>query len=207
MLGHAIAGSWAKHGKGRRRQCGLQCKGRVRRIDKVRMKRPDLIDERVAPGPCNEMVRITDWRRTAAIQIGRQEGRLSRPACDPEGLSRGGWITHEHFHAVEDKSLRPKKRCVCHVENIGSHIIAIWPHAYLRIIEVVVGEMKLVTIVSAGGVARLRNGDTLIHRDAGPGRNGRLAHDPAVREPIIVHYRVAAAGSLTDPPNPPHNER
>src|SRR4029453_3007269 len=122
--------------------------------------------------------------------------------CDPESLTRGGWIAHEHFHAVEHKSLRPKKRCAFRVQNIGSHIIAIWPHAYLRIIEVVASEMKLVTIVSAGGVARLRNGDTLIHRDARGGRNGRLAHAPAVRQPIIVHYRVAAAGSLTDSAKP-----
>ena len=201
-MGHAIAGSWAKHGKGRRRQCGLQCKGRVPRIDEVRMKRPDLINERDALGPCHEMVGIIDWRRTAAIQIGRQEGRLGRPPCDPESLPRGRWIAHEHFHSVEHKSLRPKKRCVWGVENIGGHVIAIRPHAYFRIIEVVVGEMKLVTIISASGVPSLRNGDTLIHWDAGGGRNGRLAHDPAVREPIIVHYRVAAAGSLTDPAIP-----
>src|SRR4030095_10581712 len=107
--------------------------------------------ERCALGPCNKWVRMTDWRRTAAIQIRRQEGRLGRPACDPESLTRGGWIAHEHFHAVEHKSLRPKKRCAFRVQNIGSHIIAIWPHAYLRIIEVVASEMKLVTIVSAGG--------------------------------------------------------
>ena len=56
--------------------------------------------------------------------------------------------------------------------------------------------MKIEPVPSAGGVAGLRNGDTLVLGNTGASRCGELADDPAVGELIVDDYRIAVAAIL-----------
>ena len=159
------------------------------------MERPDFVNEGATLGPCHEMVRIAYWRRKDAIQIGWQERLLGRPANDPWGLRRGAWIAHQHLYPIKHKRLRPEKECARRIKNIRGHVIAIRPDAQLRIIEKVSTKVKGIAVPSAGGIAGLRNGDTLDLRDAGSSYR-ELTDNPPVSQRIIDHHRIATA-SLT----------
>ena len=56
--------------------------------------------------------------------------------------------------------------------------------------------MKGVAVPAAGGIARLRNSDTLVLRNAAPDWDCELADNPAIGKRIIHCHRVATAASL-----------
>ena len=99
------------------------------------------------------------------------------------------------FDAVERERLRAEESRSGGIEHIVAHVIAVRPHAEMRIIEEVRSKVKGVTIVATGGVAGGRDRDTFVGRYA---RAGKLADEPAVGELIVQHDRVTVAVALTN---------
>ena len=79
------------------------------------------------------------------------------------------------------------------------HIVAVRPHADLRVIDEVrgVGD-EIVKIVCASGVLRLRDGDALM-REIGARTHDKLRENPAPAENIICDDRIAVVvcGAVT----------
>ena len=154
---------------------------------------PHLINERATLWERDEMVWIASGWRNNAIQIGWQESLFTGAANDPPGLRGGGSIAHQHLDPIKDKRLRPEEGCAQGVENVSSHVIAVRPDAQLGIIKEVAGQVEVVPVPGAGGVAGLGYGNTLVLGDRGAARDSKLADNPAVGELIIDHHRITAA--------------
>src|SRR5262249_49432624 len=92
-----------------------------------------------------------------------------------------------HFYAIKHESLGAKKGCALRVEHVSGHVIGVRPHAQLRIIEKVTGQMKIVSVPSASCVACLGNGDAFVLRNTSATWRCELTNDPAIGY-LIIHY-------------------
>jgi len=95
--------------------------------------------------------------------------------------------------------LRPKEGRACGIKDVHAHVVGVRPDAQLGIIKEVRAEVKAVAIPSASGIARGRNCDAFVSRNAG---SGKLTDDPAVSELVVEHDRIAIASGLANAAEP-----
>ncbi|PZR75012.1 MAG: hypothetical protein DLM73_06450 [Chthoniobacterales bacterium] len=106
-------------------------------------------------------------------------------------------LAGQHFCAIESESLRTEIGSTRGVEYVHAHVIGVRPDTDVRVVKKVGAEVKAVTVVSAGGVGRGRDGDALIGDR--PARNaGELADQPAVGQVIVEHDWIAMSAGFTD---------
>ena len=112
----------------------------------------------------------------------------------------GGGIAREHLGAVEHVGAGAGEGVA--VEVVRRHVVAIRPHAELRIVGEVAARRvhaERVAVVGAGGVATRRNRHALVERRdrvAGPGVEGELGEQPPVRRPVVEDNRIAVVGRV-----------
>jgi hypothetical protein len=85
-------------------------------------------------------------------------------------------------------------------ELVGHHVVAVRPHAELRVVEEDVGpEVELVEVVGPGRVARRRDGDALavlVVARAAAWRGDELGDQPPPRYLVVEDDRVAVVVDL-----------
>ena len=134
------------------------------------------------------VVRRAGGRRRRTVEIGREQAAVARP--EREALLRGG-LAREHLGAVVRADLRAGERRPV-PEHVEARVVGVGPDSELR----VVGEVRVlerVAIVRAGRVAARRDGDALEVRRR---RDGELADDPAIGDPVVRDGRVAVVVRL-----------
>src|SRR5688572_23693195 len=134
------------------------------------------------------------WRQSRSIEIGRKI-RLFEWSIGDTGRDESRRQSREHLRAIESERLWSKIRRRERVEHVHAHVIAVGPNAQVRIVEEVGTEMKVVTMIRAGGVASGRDGDALVSRN---GNAGELRDDPAIGELIVKHDRISTVIELTN---------
>jgi len=194
QLGHTgSVGAGTERGKASRSRTANKSKGSVGGRDEIGVEKSDL----VGAASRKRDIGIADAgrRENCPVEVAGQERRLARPTRDPWRNKSSGHAG-EHFRAIKRKGLRTEKGGASRVENVHGHVVAVGPDAEMGIVKKVGTHVKAVAIVGAGGVGGRRDGDALIG-DRGAARSARkLGDDPAVRDVIIEHDRVAKAAVL-----------
>ena len=137
-----------------------------------------------------EQVRRAGGRRRQTLQVARQHSAMRIISGEADDLGR--LVADQHLgalHRVEAgaEEYRPRR-----VEVIGRHVVAIRPHADVRVIGEGTGEgQEVVSEILTGRVARLRHGDVHVHLARPIESQVELEEEPAVGQLIIEHYRVA----------------
>ena len=157
---------------------------------------PYLINKRATLWEFDVVVWIANWRWNNTIEICRQKRRLTRSANNPRRLRGSAWVSNQQLDTIKDKRLRSEEGCARRVKHVSRHIIAVRPYANLRIIKEVAGQMEVVPIPCARGVASLGYCDAFVLGHTGASWCGELADNPSVGELIVHHYRIAIAAIL-----------
>ena len=140
--------------------------------------------ERVRP-EIEHVIRRARRRGRRTVEVRGQETAVR--GAGVEALLRRG-APGEHGRAVESADLRAGERGAV-VEDVVRLVVPVRPDTELGVVgERDVSVVERVAVVRAGGIARGRDGDALQVRRR---RNGELADDPAVGEPVVLDRGVA----------------
>src|SRR5882724_9965653 len=103
-------------------------------------------------------------RRGQTVEIRRKKSELGFVRIPFQvSLKLPGRKSFQHFITFKNKNSSGEKGCSGRVVNVAAHIITVWPHANLWIINEVCGVGdEIVKVVRSGGVLCLRDGYALM---------------------------------------------
>ena len=153
--------------------------------------------DRVIPGigKLDEGVRCARGWQGGAIEIGRQE-RRDRATERTDRADEGGGRTSQHRGAIEGERLRAEIGRAGGIEHVHAHVVGVGPDRQVRVIEEVRAEVKAITIIGAGGIARGGDSHAFIGDRRAAGRGRKLSDDPAIGQLIIEDDGIAGAARL-----------
>src|SRR5262250_2025222 len=98
-------------------------------------------------GQTHEIIRATSWRERTAIEVRRQQTRDAGWFLETDCTCRQPC---QHRITVKGTSSRPSKAVPG--KNVYCIVVGIWPDCILWIVREVSAKIKLIAVVTAGGI-------------------------------------------------------
>ncbi len=107
-----------------------------------------------------------------------------------------GGRTSQHRGAIESERLRTEIGRTGGIEHVHAHVVGVGPDREVRVIEEVRPEMKPITIIGAGGIARGGDSNALIGDRNAASRGRELGDDPTIGQLIVKDDGITGAARL-----------
>ena len=130
--------------------------------------------------------------KSRPIEVRGQEG-IDGTTERTGWTNKGSRLAGQHLGSIKSECLRTEVRGAGGVKDVHAHVIAVGPDAQVRIVVKVRAEMKAVTGITAGGVARRGNSNAFVGDGAGAGGFCKLRDEPAIGQVVVQDYGIAVA--------------